>query len=138
MSRHLQVYLFAVNIYIISYYDIDSKLSTYLEVNPELKKFEFNAPFEPERIIITRYRTGSHNLKIETGRMCQPPIPREDRLCFCRTDLQTLRHCLLHCPLLIAQRERYNFTSVETAMNELNTSKYLSEMENVYKNFHNT
>ena len=49
--------------------DIDSKLDSYLQVNPNLQTPSYNDnQFEIERIHITRIRTGSHNLLIESGR----------------------------------------------------------------------
>ena len=47
--------------------DIDCKLGTYLRINPLLKPFKPGSYEENERTIITRYRTGSHSLKIEIG-----------------------------------------------------------------------
>ena len=74
--------------------DIDSKLGTYFQINLELKTptYECNT-FEIERINITRFRIGSNNLLIETGRFATPRIPRENRMCLCGTEVQTLRHC---------------------------------------------
>ena len=46
----------------------DSKLGTYFMINPNLKKPTYNDKLEFQRICITRYRTGSHNLLIEKGR----------------------------------------------------------------------
>ena len=77
----------------------DFKLGAYLKVNPALKGKECRFLYEPDRVIISRYRTGSHNLSIETGRMSNPIIPRDERLCTCDTEIQTLEHCLLRCPL---------------------------------------
>ena len=47
--------------------DPESKLGTYLTINPTLIKPDRNMNLmEHERIILTRFRTGSHNLRIET------------------------------------------------------------------------
>ena len=48
--------------------DIDPRMGTYLEINPQLCEHKYEGLLEYERVCITRYRTGSHNLKIETGR----------------------------------------------------------------------
>ena len=48
--------------------DIDSRLGSYLQMNPSLQKPIYENMIEFERVVTTRYRTGSHNLKIETGR----------------------------------------------------------------------
>ena len=54
-----------------------------------------NHMFEIERIHITRLRTGSHSLFIETGRFSVPKVKRELRLCRCGNNLQTIRHVLM-------------------------------------------
>ena len=78
--------------------DIDSKLGTYLQVNPNLDCPAYSDTiFEIERILITRYRTGSNNLRIETGRIKCPVLPREQRLCLCEVSVQTLHHVLFEC-----------------------------------------
>ena len=69
-------------------------------MNPEQIPGEYNNIFEIERITLTRYRTGSHNLRIEKGRHTYPITPREGRVCKCGDVVQTLRHIILHCPLL--------------------------------------
>ena len=75
---------------------------------------------------MTRYRTGSHNLRIESGRT--PYIPREERLCSCNDDIQTVKHVLLDCRLLAGLRERYKVTNIEDGMNNV---CFLLEMEKV-------
>ena len=95
--------------------DIDSKLGTYFLVNPQLKdpnSFFNIRTFELDRILLTRFRTGSHNLQIETGRHCYPRIARESRLCLCKDNIQTISHVLLHCRLLHHLRNE-EFTTVE-------------------------
>ena len=78
--------------------DGDSKLGVYKQVNPNLKPFTTDQPIpEFERINITRYRTGSHNLHIEKGRHNR--TARENRLCISHTGIQTLNHVLFLCPL---------------------------------------
>ena len=98
--------------------DPDSKLGSYIQVNPDLINPAYDdTVFELERILITRYRTGSNNLKIETGRYRCPVIPRDQRLCSCEMDVQTLRHVLLECDEIrnMPNAERFigTFTTVE-------------------------
>ena len=72
--------------------DIDSRLGTYYRINTQLKKY-VPCPqtiLEFERTIVTRYRTGSHCLAIEIGRMSN--INRNDRVCACGVDVQTICH----------------------------------------------
>ena len=110
--------------------DKDSRLGTYLEINPDLVKPRYHGLFEFERVCITRYRTGAHNLRIETGRMNTPVVPREDRLCICNNDIQTLRHVLLICPLIAELRQKYNIETIEEAISNAN---FLIEMEKILK-----
>ena len=89
--------------------DCDSKLGSYLTVNPLLKNPNVNytrRTFELERILVTRFRTGSHNLRIETGRFCYPKVERQARLCLCNETVQTVTHVLINCPLLQHLRTR--------------------------------
>ena len=94
-----------------------SRLGVYFQVNPQLEppshNYDYNQEFE--RVLVTKYRSGSHNLKIESGRMCNPIIPREERLCSCNTGIQSLYHCLFDCPLLAEVRGDYNYESIEEA-----------------------
>ena len=95
--------------------------------------YDMNA-FEIERISKTRYRTGSHNFLIETGRMVKPtPIPREERICLCNTDIQTLEHCLLTCPLLAHIRPSDNFSTVSDALENVKINFFLVDMEHILK-----
>ena len=114
---------------IAAYHDSDSKLGTYYLVNPKLEAPRYEDIFELDRIVMTRYRTGSHNLRIETGRMSKPFEPRENRLCLCDTDVQTLKHCLLACPLLMELRDRYGINNIAEFMSDSGAAKYLHEME---------
>jgi len=60
--------------------DDDSRLGVYMKVNPELlAPPQYGDRLEIDRISCTRYRCGSHNLKVETGRLQCPVIPRENQ-----------------------------------------------------------
>jgi hypothetical protein len=76
--------------------------------------------------LLVRYRTGSHNLRIESGRT--PYIPREERLCSCNEGVQTVKHVLLNCKLVDELRERYEVTGIEDGLNNV---CFLIEMEKV-------
>ena len=112
--------------------DPESRLGAYLQCNPLLTCPSSLPAFEPERITVTRYRTGSHQLKIETGRFAVPRIPRDDRLCLCYTAVQTLKHCLQNCPLLNSLRTKHNITSLSD-INNPSICNFLNEMECVFK-----
>ena len=104
--------------------DVDSRLGTYLVVNPSLSKPLFSNKLEFQRVCISRYRTGSHDLKIESGRITG--TAREERLCKCNTSIQTLSHVLLHCPMLNDIREKYSVQNVAEGVMKEN---FLLEME---------
>ena len=80
--------------------DHDSVLGTYLRINPTLehpsmyKRIECT---EAERYTVTKYRTGSHSLKIQTGR--KDKMARNERKCVCGHDVQTIDHVLYYCNL---------------------------------------
>ena len=114
--------------------DIDSRLGVYLQVNPDLvPPKQHSNILEFERVLLTRYRSGSHNLKIETGRLCNPKILREERRCLCDQGIQSLRHCLLECPLLRDIHQNYGYTTVEEAFASPDVVKLLVEIGCVLK-----
>jgi len=65
---------------------------------------------EYDRKILTKYRSGSHDLKVKTGYFSR--TPDVNRLCKCK-QVQTLAHVLFHCPYTIAIRHDMNFDSLE-------------------------
>ena len=69
------------------------------------------ACFELDRKIITKYRTGSHKLKIQAGRLTGEG--RDHRLCSCGNDIQTLAHVLFICPLTADIRRVQEIQSTE-------------------------
>ena len=105
--------------------DGNSKLGTYLLINPDLSKPHYEGILEFQRVITTRYRTGSHNLRIETGRRV-PNLKREERLCICNSGVQTVQHILLECPLMVATRLKYGVVDIKSGITNTN---YLIEME---------
>ena len=55
---------------------------------------------EDKRIIITKWRLSSHNLKIETGRYTTPPTPGGKRVCSeCTPAVEDEHHVVFQCPL---------------------------------------
>ena len=80
--------------------DSDSILGTYLRVNHNLefpKLYQWISSNEYDRKIITKYRTGCHGLKIQKGRLSN--TTRENRLCSCQIEIQTVHHVIFNCPL---------------------------------------
>ena len=79
--------------------DPDSKLSPYYRINPNLNSYVLKPQLilEAERIVVTRFRTGSHSLGIEIGRYGN--TPRDHRLCKCKLAVQTVWHIFSDCPI---------------------------------------
>ena len=103
-----------------------------MKVNPQLIIPKvYTGMMEYERKILTRYRCGSHNLNIETGSMFN--IPRDERICDCMADLQTLQHCLFDCPMLADIRSEYNFTTIQEAMESKEIVKFLLKLQGILK-----
>ena len=67
----------------------------YLQMNPELKRSPFLGRIDKVGKAITKFRLGSHKLKIETGRWQR--IPRDERLCGTCHVLGDERHCIYDC-----------------------------------------
>ena len=116
---------FSTNIREAATADGDSRLGTYFTINPTLSKPEYVNKHEFQRVVITRYRTGSHNLRVEKDRRL-PHSLREDRLCTCNTGIQTISHVLLHCPMLNGIREKYGVADMQ---NGVLCDDFLLEME---------
>jgi len=86
-----------------------SKALAYKDVNPDLNVHRIYTTKdyvqEWKRINFTRFRLGSHNLKIETGRWAR--IDREERLCECG-EVQDELHVIVECRKSARIREKYN------------------------------
>ena len=81
-----------------------SVLDDYVRINPTFESPTFYHKYticERERQLLTKYRSGSHYLKINTGYYQRTPI--EARLCKCN-EVQTLTHVLFQCPFTKAMR----------------------------------
>ena len=55
-----------------------------------------------------RFRLGCHHLRVQTGRWCQPPLPRERRLCqrCYKSEVDDEFHCLFRCDYRDLRRAR--------------------------------
>jgi hypothetical protein len=105
--------------------DTDSKLGTYFMINPELETPKYDMKFEFQRVQVTRYRTGSHNLRIEKDRR-YPNSKREDRTCTCNMGVQSIKHVCIDCPLLQEIRDKYGIDSIQKGVSN---DDFLMEME---------
>ena len=110
--------------------DEQSRCGVYLLVNPGLTPpKQKNNILERERILMSRYRCGSHNLRIETGRLSNPFVPRNERYCSCNNGVQSLNHILFECPLLEDLHQEYNFRSITEALDRDDIASFLLKME---------
>ena len=101
--------------------DIDSSLGSYLRINPTLQSpsmYHCINCIESDRYILTRSRTGSHNLRIQKGRTTNEK--RDERTCMCNYGVQTIDHVLFHCEL----------TKHITALSEIQNSDIKRFFEN--------
>ena len=112
--------------------DPDSILGTYHRVNPELNSPELNQNTscnEMDRKIITRYRTGCHKLKIQTGRLAGDG--RDTRLCTCGEDIQTLNHVLFFCQLTEGIRTVQSLSA--TNLNDFFEDVYITKVATILR-----
>ena len=82
----------------------NGKLYLYKQINLSLSPLNIYDEniLETDRLIITKYRTGCHYLKVETGRWTR--IPHNERLCSCGIEIQDLSHVILQCEKLTSYR----------------------------------
>ena len=66
---------------------------------------------EDKRIVITRWRLSSYELKIETGRYTKPITDRKDRTCtVCPLCIEDEEHVIFVCP--VYSNIRYKFRDI--------------------------
>ena len=113
--------------------DADSKLGTYYRINPLLRSFvpDKSKITENERITITRFRTGSHSLAIEIGRFSN--TVRENRLCGCGSDIQTMWHVFSGCSLTRAIVGNKNYRNLQEVFDDQEVHALLFRMSKVLK-----
>lgn len=89
----------------------NSRAVTYITINPTLevqtvyRTGHSSHTFEPHRIAFSRFRLGSHRLRVETGRWSH--TPRDLRLCTCGPYVQDEDHVIRQCALT-RQVSRFN------------------------------
>ena len=93
----------------------------YRSINPTLEHhniYKNNNIDDQKRISCTRFRVGSHRLKIETGRWSR--TPKHERLCSCLNGIQDENHVIFHCTQTETFRLKFNildFTNMTTFFN---------------------
>ena len=108
-----------------------SRYSMYKLINPNLQipsvYNEIKTKYEME--ILSRLRTGSHNLKIETGR--QSRIPKEFRLCNCG-EVEDEPHFLLECVNYYNERLKYGITPENRLSDILSKVDIIGYLKEIY------
>ena len=98
--------------------DKDIRLGTYFRINPLLEKHVSldQDVMEIERILVIRFQTGSHSLV--------DAIARENMFCVCRTNVQTVWHVFMECPITCGINHR-NHRDIKKIFNDENIHKKL-------------
>ena len=107
----------------------------YLTINPALQTHEMYGKYitsENRRLILTKYRTGSHYLNIQKGRYLM--VDRNQRTCVCASGIQDLQHVVFECPLTQPLRNAtlnfQNFQNLNKFLNDVQDAPtYLRTME---------
>lgn len=85
----------------------DGKLRTYAQFKNCLQYENYlnEIHIGTHRRALTRLRTSSHSLQIETGRYTRPKMAVEDRKCTCSEVVEDECHFLTECKLYTKERE---------------------------------
>ena len=100
-----------------------TKTVTYRNINPTLSvhnmytnRDRYVADYR--RTEMTRFRVGSHRLKVETGRWSR--LPKEERTCLCIVGgVQDEEHVVFKCEYTRDLREKYEVGEVQTLVEVL-------------------
>ena len=110
--------------------DPDGIQGTYNRINPTLQSPCFYSSYminESDRIILTKYRTGSHSLKIQKGRYNR--VDRNNRLCKCKAGIQDLTHVLLYCNITRRFRDdSFKFNDLQEFFEDLFNAPHFLRM----------
>ena len=109
-----------------------SKYKSFIEMNPLLKRPDlYDSYIQTYKLnYVTRLRSISHNLSIETGRHCLQKTPREERLCKCGL-VEDETHFVLICHQYSHIRRKYfngDMISLEEALDKPWTGDFIYEL----------
>jgi hypothetical protein len=117
-----------------------SKRHFYIDINPQCSVhpiYHMYRTYVPEylRVMFTRLRLVSHNLRIETGRWAR--LERARRTCTCDNHhVQTEQHALFECPLTEHLREINNYWDFEMLFNDedyVRVCRFIYTVINIFK-----
>ena len=113
---------------------------TYRGINPSLSVHRIytssnNYIADNRRVELTRFRVGSHRLKVETGRWSR--IPRDQRTYACSGvgGIQYERHVIFDCDFTRAYRESYELGPTQELHEVLSSDDYLDYIREIMKIF---
>ena len=112
---------------------------TYRGINPSLSVHRIytssnNYIADYRRVELTRFRVGSHRLKVETGRCSR--IPRNQRTCACSVGgIQDERHVVFDCDFTRAYRESCELGPTQDLHEVLSSDDYLDYIREIMKIF---
>ena len=74
-----------------------------------------------ERKLISKLRLGNLPLRIETGRFARPPLPEQERVCYCGSqEVETEAHLLFQCSKYESLRQAWiRSLNIPTNFNDL-------------------
>ena len=100
-----------------------TKTVTYRNINPSFSVHSMYTSADKyiadyRRTEMTRFRVGSHRLKVETGRWSR--VPREQRTCSCVVGgVQDEEHVVFQCEYTRDLREKYEVEDEQTLVEVL-------------------
>ena len=116
-----------------------TKYETYRMINPSLSVIDLyssknNYIPDYKRVEMTRMRTGSHRLKVETGRWSR--TPHHNRVCVCdQGAVQDEYHVLFQCPITEEVRRKHAIDSNSTIDAILKDEKNVDFVAEIMKIF---
>ena len=116
-----------------------TKTITYRNINPSFTVHSMYRATDKyiadyRRIEMTRFRVGSHKLKVETGRWSR--VPREERTCSCGVGgIQDEEHVVFHCEYTNDLREKYAVEESRMLVNVLQDVNCIDFVYEIMKRF---
>ena len=116
-----------------------TKTVTYKSINPSFSVHSMYRATDKyvadyRRTEMTRFRVGSHRLKVETGRWSR--VPREERTCLCPVGgVQDEEHVVFHCGFTKDLREKYEVGDSKTLVDVLEDVECIDFIYEIMKRF---
>ena len=116
--------------------DINGIYGTYYRMNPSLVTPNYYRQYilsESDRIILTKYRSGSHYLQVQKGRSSN--TKRLERLCSCQNGIQDIHHVIFDCEkTALVRNNSTQYNTLDEFFNDLtNAPIILRKIERLLK-----